>query len=243
MGAVLEVQGLSVAYAQHAPVVEGCSFRVGEAGGTAVLGANGAGKSTTLKAVAGLMPARTGKILYRGEDITGWPTRRRVRAGITFVPEGREIVYSLSVRENLVLGGYRLSRSERNARIEMVMDIFPEIAPRLDGDSWRLSGGEQQMLAIGRALMTGPRVLLMDEPSLGLAPILVKRVFQRLEDIRQDRELSVLLVEQNFHLALRLVEYVYFMRNGRIIDEGTAEDVRSQEATGDVVSSYLGGGG
>ena len=221
------------------PAVHDIDLQVDHGKVVALLGANGAGKSTTLKAIAGLQGA-TGDIIYDGARINGTPARQRVRDGIVYVPEGREIVSSLTVVENLLLGGFRLERRNLQQRTEMILALFPEIASRTRSPAWILSGGEQQMLAIGRALMSNPRLLLLDEPSLGLAPLLVKRVFDRLHDIRKATGLSVVLVEQNFRMTLRLADEIYFLRSGRIVGHCSADDLRTPSAQERAIEAYLG---
>lgn len=236
---ILEVKDLTVRYGAGADVVEGVSFDVPENSVVALLGANGAGKSTTMMAVAGLIPSR-GKVIFDGEDISKQPARGRVRRGVVYVPEGREIVGELSVAENLILGGYHLDGRARQSKMEMVLETFPEIANKASGDAWRLSGGEQQMLAIGRALMADPRLLLLDEPSLGLAPLLVRRVFERLNAIRKESGLSIVLVEQNFRVTMRLSDQIYFLRRGRIVGQRDAASLNTEEARQEAIDAYLG---
>ena len=205
---LLRTRGLTARYGAL-PAVHGIDITVGAGSVVALLGANGAGKSTILKAIAGLMPSQ-GEVLYDGAVLGALSARQRVRRGIVYVPEGREIVATLSVGENLTLGGYHLDRRTLRERTDMVLGLFPEIADRVRSPAWMLSGGEQQMLAIGRALMAGPRLLLLDEPSFGLAPLLVRRVFERLDTIRRASALSVVLVEQNFRMTMQLADEVYF---------------------------------
>jgi branched-chain amino acid transport system ATP-binding protein len=238
MSDLLEVAGLTARYGRYVAVSDvALGVRTGAV--AALLGANGAGKSTTLKAIAGLVPAQ-GSVKFDGEEIGHLNTQQRVRRGIVYVPEGRQIVAPLSVGENLTLGGYHVDAATCARRQKIVLELFPEIANRVDGPAWMLSGGEQQMLAIGRALMAGPRLLLLDEPSLGLAPLLVKRVFERLEVVRSQTELSVVLVEQNFRVSVQLAEEVYFMRGGRIMNRQAAIELRSPAARQDAINSYLG---
>ncbi len=236
--ALLSTRGLSVRYGATV-ALHGADLSVARAGVSALLGANGAGKSSTLKAIAGLVPAG-GVVRFDGQDISRWDNRRRYRAGIVYVPEGREIVPDLSVAENLLLGGYFASGRERATRRDMVLAFFPEIASRLHSPAGLMSGGEQQMLAIGRALMSGPRLLLLDEPSLGLAPQLVVRVFERLAAIQREQSLSALLVEQSFPMAARLADHAWFMRHGEITGEFTGDEMRSGGARERATSAYLG---
>ncbi|MEQ9152601.1 MAG: ABC transporter ATP-binding protein [Parvibaculum sp.] len=239
MTSLLEIRDLSVRYGAGADVVERVSFDVPRNSVVALLGANGAGKSSTMKAVAGLIPAR-GDVVFEGAQIAGMPARERVRRGIVYVPEGREVVGGLTVTENLVLGGYQLDGRTRRARIETVLDLFPEIATKANGAAWRLSGGEQQMLAIGRALMAGPRLLLLDEPSLGLAPLLVRRVFERLDTIRRESGLAIVLVEQNIRVTMRLSDQAFFLRRGRIVGQRDAAELSTEAARQEAVDAYLG---
>jgi len=239
MTSLLSVKNLSVYYGAEALAVERVSFDVATGGVTALLGANGAGKTSIMKAVAGLVPAQ-GDVIFDGSPMQQLPTRERVRRGIVYVPEKREIVGDLTVRENLVLGGYHIPRTARQARIEMVLDLFTEIANKADGPAWRLSGGEQQMLAIGRSLMAGPRLLLLDEPSLGLAPLLVRRVFERLSTIRRETNLAIMLVEQNLRMTMRLCDEIHFLRGGRIVGQRRAEELQSEAARQEAIDAYLG---
>ncbi|EUB99709.1 ABC transporter related protein [Rhizobium sp. CF080] len=236
---LLSVKNLSVFYGASAQAVENVSFDVEPGKVTALLGANGAGKSSIMKAVAGLISAK-GDIVYDGLSIGELPIRERVRRGIVYVPERREIVGELSVRENLVLGGYQVSTGERRRRMDTVLELFPEIANKVDGGAWRLSGGEQQMLAIGRGLMSGPRLLLLDEPSLGLAPLLIRRVFERLAAIRGEGDLAIVLVEQNLRMTMRLCDDLHFLRSGRIVGRRRAEELKDEAARQQAIDAYLG---
>lgn len=238
MSELLSVRDLSVSYGAGA-AVNRVSFSVAQGAVVALLGANGAGKSSIMKAVSGLVPAR-GEVLFEGEDITAQPTRFRVSKGIVYVPEGREIVGHLTVRENLVLGGYQKPAAERKRRMDMVLDLFPEIAQKVDRQAWRLSGGEQQMLAIGRGLVADPKLLLLDEPSLGLAPLLVRRVFDRLATIRQESDLAIVLVEQNLAVTMRLCDELHFLRGGRIVGYRTAEALKDETARQEAIDAFLG---
>jgi branched-chain amino acid transport system ATP-binding protein len=239
MTSFLSVRNLSVFYGAGAQAVEDVAFDVEPAKVTALLGANGAGKSSIMQAVAGLIPSK-GQILFEGVDVGNLPTRERVRRGIVYVPERREIVGDLSIRENLVLGGYQASSDERRTRMETILELFPEIANKLNGGAWRLSGGEQQMLAIGRGLMSGPRLLLLDEPSLGLAPLLVRRVFERLGAIRGAGDLAIVLVEQNLRMTMRLCDELHFLRGGRIVGYRSAAELQDEGARQQAIDTYLG---
>lgn len=239
MSNLLSVENLSVAYGAGAPAVNRVSFTVGQGSVVALLGANGAGKSSIMKAVSGLTPS-SGAVVFEGEDIGGLPARTRVAKGIVYVPEGREIVGDLTVRENLVLGGYQKPAAERKTRMDMVLDLFPEIAEKVDRQAWRLSGGEQQMLAIGRGLVADPKLLLLDEPSLGLAPLLVRRVFDRLATIRQESDLAIVLVEQNLAVTMRLCDELHFLRGGRIVGHRSAEELKDETARQEAIDAYLG---
>lgn len=236
---LLKVNGLSVFYGANAQAAEDVSFAVPTGAVVALLGANGAGKTSIMKAVAGLIQSR-GTISFDGADVSALPTRERVRRGIVYVPEGREIVGQMTVRENLTLGGYHLPKAERKTRAAMVLDLFPEIANKADRQAWRLSGGEQQMLAIGRGLMAGPRLLLLDEPSLGLAPMLVRRVFDRLGVIRRETNLAIVLVEQNLAMTMRICDELHFLRGGRLVGHRSAEDLRDNAARQEAIEAYLG---
>jgi branched-chain amino acid transport system ATP-binding protein len=205
----------------------------------ALLGANGAGKSSTLRAIAGLEPAQ-GRVVFDGQDISGWSSARRFRAGIAYVPEGRAIVTDLSVADNLTLGSYFVDAATRARRRQVVLDFFPEIANRLKAPAGLLSGGEQQMLAIGRGLMSAPRLLLLDEPSLGLAPLLVARVYERLALIQKEQQLAALLVEQSFHAAAKLASRAWVMRHGHLVGELDAQALRTREGRQRAVDAYLG---
>jgi branched-chain amino acid transport system ATP-binding protein len=238
MSDLLQVDGLTVRYGAG-PVVHGISLAVARGTVVALLGANGAGKSSTLRAIAGLEPAQ-GRVRLDGQDISGLSTAQRFRAGIVYVPEGRAIVADLSVSENLTLGSYLVEARERERRREMVLDFFPEIANRLKSPAGLLSGGEQQMLAIGRGLMSAPRLLLLDEPSLGLAPLLVGRVYERLARIQKEQALSALLVEQSFHTAAKLAAQAWVMRHGRIVGLLDANALRSREGRRQAIDAYLG---
>lgn len=207
----------------------------------AVLGSNGAGKTTLLKALTGLMKIRSGKITFSRESIANLPPDKIIRKGITSVPEGKQLFGTMSVSDNLLLGTYSLSKGERRemlgGRIELIFQLFPVLKARLHQLSETLSGGEQQMLAMGRALMSNPRLLALDEPSLGLSPLLVKEMMKMLKRISNDLGVSILLVEQNARAAIKIAEYVYVLERGKINLEDTADRIAASER---IRSAYLG---
>ena len=221
MPAVLEVEGLETGYGE-AQVLFGVSLRVEEGSITVLLGANGAGKTTTLKTVMGLLPAWRGSVRFRGRDITGLGAHERVALGMSLVPEGRRLWPQLTVEEHLLLAGSATERARRRMRenLEMVYALFPRLRERRRQRAGTMSGGEQQMLAIARALMSSPELLMLDEPSLGLAPKLVIEVLEAVRRLRDEYGLTVLLVEQNVHMALKVADYGYVMEQGRIVVEG-----------------------
>ncbi len=235
MSAILEVRDLTVAYGAI-QALKGVSLSLSEGEIVTLIGANGAGKSTTLRAIMGLVPSAGGEVRYRGESTRSTPTHRLVRNGLVLVPEGRIVFANLSVRENLEMGAY--ARRDRGvaADFERVFTLFPRLKERLQQTAGTLSGGEQQMLAIGRALMSKPRVLLLDEPSLGLAPIVVHAIFEAIEEIHRAGT-PVLLVEQNANAALRHSNRAYVLETGRVALEGTSADVAANPK---VKEAYLG---
>lgn len=235
---LLKVQNLSVRYGVG-PVVNEVSLDIEDGAVVALLGANGAGKSSTLRALAGL-EASEGTVHFDGEDISEASSRERFQRGIVYVPEGRAIVSDLTVAENLTLGSYFVNKGTRARRQEMVLDFFPEIANRLTSPAGLLSGGEQQMLAIGRGLMSAPRLLLLDEPSLGLAPKLVARVYERLALIQQEQNLTALLVEQSFHVAAKLAARALVMRHGELVGDLDKATLNSREGRQQAIDAYLG---
>ncbi|MDM0077125.1 ABC transporter ATP-binding protein [Variovorax sp. J2P1-59] len=236
MAALLDVRGL---HAQYGPskVLHGMDFAVEEGGITTILGANGAGKTTTLRAVCGMVKTQ-GEIVFATTRIDGRATEGIVRLGVAHVPDGRGTFVHLSVEENLRLGAYtRRDKSEVAADFERVYDYFPRLRERRRQQAGTLSGGEQQMLAVSRALMLRPRLLLLDEPSFGLAPRIVQELFEIFREINRRDRVSMLLVEQNAALALRLADQAYLLETGRVVISGTAETIRNDEA---VRRSYLG---
>lgn len=232
--ALLEVRDLHVYYGQI-QALKGVSLRVERGEIVTLIGANGAGKSTTLKTVSGLMRPRTGAIAFDGTDLTQLAPHEIVARGIVQVPEGRRIFHRLTVRENLVMGAFTRPAAV-NARVEQVFAMFPRLAERRDQVAGTLSGGEQQMLAIGRALMSEPRVLLLDEPSMGLAPVLVEQIFDTIRDIN-GRGVTILLVEQNAAMALAIAHRGYVIETGAIALAGEAAALRENP---EVRRAYLG---
>ena len=220
---ILSVEGLKVSYG-HIEAVKGIDFALQEGRITTLVGANGAGKSTTLLALSGLVKKAAGRVMFDGRDIGSLPPHRIVEAGVVQVAEGRATLTTLTVRENLELGAYtRRDRAERAQDLDYVYSLFPRLAERHTGLAGNLSGGEQQMLAIGRALMARPRVLLLDEPSMGLAPIIVQDIFRTLRTINQGG-LTIFLVEQNVRQALKIADRGYVIETGKIVlaDTGAA---------------------
>ncbi|CDZ72453.1 Hypothetical protein NGAL_HAMBI2610_40770 [Neorhizobium galegae bv. orientalis] len=235
---MLEVKGLSVSYGQHR-ALEGASLKVGRGEIVVILGANGAGKSTLLKAVSGICEGRaTGAITMQGRDILGLAANKIVDEGIALVPEGRGVFADLSVAENLRLGAHApRARDEEAGNLERVLRLFPKLQERSRQIVRTMSGGEQQMVAIGRAMMSNPALLTLDEPSLGLSPLLCKELFQALKVVR-DTGIGILLVEQNAKQSLAIADRGYLLENGHIIHEGRAQDLRNDPA---VQAAYLGG--
>ena len=226
----LVVEGVH-AYYGESHILHGVSLRVGTGEAVALLGRNGAGKTTMIRSIVGFTPPRRGRIVYDGEPIHGWPAHRIARRGLALVPQGRRIFAPLSVRENLLLG----ARAD-GFTLERIFELFPRLGERQAQAGGTLSGGEQQMLAIGRALLTNGRMLLLDEPSEGLAPLIVREIGRIVRALKDER-LSILLVEQNYHLALQVADRVYVMNKGQIVYEGTPASLGADE---DVKRRYLG---
>lgn len=234
---MLEVRDLTVAYGKHV-ALDQASLSVEQGRMVAILGANGAGKSSLLGAIGGRKKPTSGQILYRGQSLLDLPAHRLVEEGIALVPEGRGIFPALRVEDNLALGAIPdRAREGLDQRREEVFSLFPKLAQRRNQIAGTMSGGEQQMVAIGRALMSNPDLLLLDEPSLGLAPIVVKEVFSALSRIRATG-LTVLIVEQNARATLELADFAYLMEVGRITGQGPAAQIKSDPA---VVRAFLGG--
>ncbi|GAA0596755.1 ABC transporter ATP-binding protein [Craurococcus roseus] len=236
MAALLEAEGLTAGYGQTA-VLHGIDFAVEERGVSALLGANGAGKTTTLRAVSGMV--RTGGALrLAGDRIDGLATEEIARRGVAHVPDGRGTFMELTVEENMRLGAYtRRDKAGVEADFERVFGYFPRLKQRFKQQAGTLSGGEQQMLAISRALVLRPRLLLLDEPSFGLAPLVVQEIFSIMRRIREEQGVSILLVEQNASLALDFADRAYLLETGRIVVSGPAADIRQDES---IRRSYLG---
>jgi len=236
--ALLSVAGLSVNYG-HIEAVRELDLSLAAGQITTLVGANGAGKSTTLLALSGLIPKAAGKVMFDGHDVTALPAHKLVGAGLVQVAEGRATLTTLTVRENLELGAYtrRDGAAARASDLERVFALFPRLQEREGGLAGNLSGGEQQMLAIGRALMARPRLLLLDEPSMGLAPIVVQGIFRTLREIHAGG-LTIFLVEQNVRQALKIAERAYVLENGRVVLEGSGRGLLDEPR---VQQAYLGG--
>ncbi len=238
MSAVLELHGVSAFYGPVQALRE-VSLHVNEGEIVTLIGANGAGKSTLMMTIFGQPRARTGEIVYHGENITAVPTFEIARKGIAQSPEGRRIFPRMSVEENLLMGAQVVNYADYAKNLDMVSELFPRLRERFTQRGGTLSGGEQQMLAIARALMSKPRLLLLDEPSLGLAPLVIKQIFGVLRQLNRETGLTVLLVEQNANQALRLAHRGYVLVNGAITLEGTGSELL---ALPEVRSAYLEGG-
>ena len=231
---MLKIDGLKVSYG-GIEAVKGITFEVPERKIVTLIGANGAGKSTTLRTIAGLVKPATGRIHLQGEDITGLSPDRIVAKGVTLVPEGRHVFPDLTVLENLKIGAY-LRKDDLTQDLNWVYELFPRLKERSWQAAGTLSGGEQQMLAVGRALMSRPKIIMMDEPSLGLAPLVVKGIFDIIREINK-QGVTVLLIEQNANMALKTANLGYVMETGRITLHGSGEELLANEA---VKAAYLG---
>ena len=240
---VLEVTGLEVAYGGSAPALRGITLSVAAGTAVALLGANGAGKTTTIRAISGLLRLHSGRVLaggvaLDGADVTRMKPHRIVACGVGQVPEGRMVFAELTVEENLRIGAVSRRGDAVEEELERVFELFPQIARRRHDHAGWLSGGEQQMVAIGRGLMARPRLLLLDEVSLGLAPMITRSIFERLRGVREQSSTSMLVVEQNARLALEFCDYAYVLEGGRIVLEGPASRLRDDPH---VQELYLGG--
>jgi branched-chain amino acid transport system ATP-binding protein len=233
---MLELEAISASYGAIR-ALDRVSLTVPAGQIVCLLGANGAGKTTTLNCICGVVPISAGRIRFEGEDIAGLPTDKAVGRGLVQVPEGREIFPELTVADNLILGAWRRRREPSGRLLEQVYDYFPRLKERAQQCAGTLSGGEQQMLMIGRALMARPKLLLLDEPSLGLSPILIEQVFAIVSRIHADG-VSILLVEQNAHVALSASQYGYVLENGEIRLHGPSSDLTGSP---EIRAAYLGG--
>ena len=235
--AMLEVHDLEVYYGVIC-ALKGISFEVNEGEIVTLIGANGAGKTTTMQSVVGLIPSRAGKVIFEGKDITKTPCHKIVHMGMTQVPEGRRIFQELTVYENLLMGAYSIKdQSGFKNDLDAIYTRFPRLAERKNQIAGTLSGGEQQMLAMGRAIMSHPRLLMLDEPSMGLSPLLVDQVFEIIKDINKDGT-TILLVEQNAGKSLAISDRAYVLENGNIVLSGTGKELAASEM---VRKAYLGG--
>lgn len=237
MSRLLEVEGLEVAYG-GIKALQGISFHVNEGEIVTLIGANGAGKSSTLRAISGMVPVKTGRIMFNNQDITNLPSHQIAVRGLSHVPEGRGVFAKLTVEENLLVATYnRKDNDQIKSDLDRIYGIFPRLAERKKQVAGSLSGGEQQMMVIGRALLTGVDTLLLDEPSMGLAPLIVKEIFSTLQEINKSGK-TILLVEQNAMMALRIAQRAYILETGRIIKSGPADQLINDQQ---VKQAYLGG--
>ena len=236
MNTILKVDDINVYYGSiHA--IKGISFEVGEGEVVTLIGANGAGKSTTLNTIAGLLRSKTGSIELMGQSLAKVPSHKIVAKGLALVPEGRRVFLQMTVQENLEMGAFTQKNAGIAQDLEMVYDLFPRLKERLKQTAGTLSGGEQQMLAMGRALMSHPKVLMLDEPSMGLAPILVEQIFEIIENLHAQGT-TILLVEQNAQAALSVADRGYVLETGKIVTTGTGAELLASPA---IKKAYLGG--
>ncbi|MEV5037272.1 ABC transporter ATP-binding protein [Peribacillus frigoritolerans] len=234
---MLKIEDINVYYG-NIQALKGVSMEINEGEIVTLIGANGAGKSTLLKTISGLLKPKQGKVLFEGHSIGGKAAQAIVKLGISHVPEGRRVFANMTVAENLELGAYlRKDKDGIHKDMEKVYELFPRLLERIKQQAGTLSGGEQQMLAMGRALMAKPRLLLLDEPSMGLAPLLVKQIFNIIQEISESGT-TILLVEQNANLALSIADRAYVVETGRIVLSGNAEELTSSE---EIKMAYLGG--
>jgi branched-chain amino acid transport system ATP-binding protein len=233
---LLEVENMH-SYYGHIHALQGISLTVEEGEVVTLIGSNGAGKTTTLRSIHGILPPKEGKIIFNGEEIQGTPAHDMIGKGIAQSPEGRKIFFRMTVLENLEMGAYhRNDRSEIRQDMDRVFDLFPRLKERTKQEAGTMSGGEQQMLAIGRALMSRPKLLLLDEPSMGLAPVLVERIFEIIREIN-NQGTTILLVEQNANVALEIATRGYVLETGKIVNSAPAEKLREDPK---VREAYLG---
>lgn len=234
---LLEISHLSLSYGKIAAVKD-ISLKVDEGQVVCLIVANGAGKTTTLRGLSGLIAPQEGKITFAGQSIGGRPAHQIARMGLIHVPEGRQVFAEMSIAENLQMGGYMLNdRALLRQRTEQILDLFPKLRQRLTQLAGSLSGGEQQMLAIGRALMAGPRLLLLDEPSLGLAPLIVEEIFTLIAALKREGK-TILVVEQNAQMALDIADHAYVLESGKVKLDGPAAEIAANPM---VLEAYLGG--
>ncbi len=234
--ALLEIRDLHTSYGAI-KALRGVTFNVEAGQVVSLIGANGAGKTTTLNSISGILKPSQGQIVFAGEDITGWRSDRVTRLGLVQVPEGRQIVSTMTVLENLQLGAYsRKDNSAISQDLENIFTRFTRLRERRDQKAGSLSGGEQQMLAVGRALMTRPRLLMLDEPSMGLAPMLINEIFKIIADIKA-QGIPILLVEQNARKALQIADYAYVLERGTVVHQGEAAKLQQDPQ---IISAYLG---
>ena len=238
MSNILEIRNLSVTYGK-AVAIQDINIIVPDGKIVPLIGANGAGKSTTLNALLGIIPIAAGSLIYKDEDIAGATTAERVRKGLVLIPEGRLLFPHLSVYKNLMLGAtLRTDKQGIADDLEFVYDLFPKLLDRNKQKAGTLSGGEQQMLAIARGIMANPRLLCLDEPSLGLAPIIIEDVGERIREINEKRGIGILIVEQNVRLAFEMADYCYTLKVGRVVAEGSVAEIKENDA---VKQAYFGG--
>lgn len=234
---MLVVKDLVSGYSKM-PAIHGISFQVDEGQIVAILGSNGAGKTTALKAVMGVLPVMSGTITYKGENLAGVPSHKMVTRGISMVPEGRHLFPKMSIYDNLMMGAYTIKdKAAINEKLETVYEIFPILAERKNQLAGTMSGGEQQMVAIGRALMCNPQLLILDEPSLGIMPKLVDEIFEFIKKINK-MGVTIIIIEQNAEKTLSFADYAYVIADGETVIQGTANDLMHNEA---VKKAYLGG--
>jgi branched-chain amino acid transport system ATP-binding protein len=233
---VLSLESVSVFYGDSQALWD-VSLTINRGQLAALLGANGAGKTTTLKSICGMLPLTSGQIKYESRVVSGLPVHEVADLGVTMVPEGRQLFPKMNVEENLIIGSYlKRAKDHRKANLNRIFDLFPRLAERRNQLAETLSGGEQQMLAIGRALMQDPKLIMFDEPSLGLAPIIVQEVFTIIQDLHK-QGLTIFLVEQNVHRTLKIADYCYVIENGRVVQQGTGQDLENDPK---VKEAYLG---
>lgn len=234
--ALLKVSDLHVSYGMI-KAVRGISFEINEGEIVSLIGANGAGKSTTLNTLAGLLKPQSGEILFEDTSLVGMPAHKIVRHGLALCPEGRHVFTNMCVEENLMMGGYTQNDAQNKQTLERIYEHFPRLKERLKQSAGTMSGGEQQMLAMGRALMSKPRLLMLDEPSMGLAPILVKEIFSIIKELNEQGT-TILLVEQNASMALSIADRGYVLETGTLTKTGTGQELLHDD---DVRRAYLGG--